>query len=324
MTTVMPDIAHSTLPQSPRRLERVGMTQVEIPLLVQRGGDPGSRDRIPALASGFVSLDDPSARGIHMSRLYKVLAQELPASPLSPEHLSGVLNRLLESHQGLSHSAEVVVSYTHLASMPALLSGLESWRHYPVVVRAQRQRGGAARADLAVQVTYSSTCPCSAALSRQLNQKRFAERFGQKGQVSAAEVSEWMGTEDSVGGEPHAQRSIATAVLRFEAPVNFPDIESLVSVLENRLGTPVQSAVKREDEQEFARLNARNLMFSEDAARRLAEALDNMSCSDFVVNVCHYESLHPYDVQASATKGVTGGLQSSDLLAMQEFFSGKR
>lgn len=324
MTTVMPDVAHSTLPQSPRCLERVGMTQVEIPLLVQRGADPNNRDRIPALASGFVSLDDPSARGIHMSRLYKVLAKELPAHPLSPEHLTGVLNLLLESHNNLSQSAEVVVSYTHLASMPALLSKLESWRHYPVVVRARRQQGESARIDLAVQVTYSSTCPCSAALSRQLNQKRFLERFGGPTQVSPEEVSEWMGTEESVGGEPHAQRSVATALLRFESPGNFPNIETLVSTLEKRLGTPVQSAVKREDEQEFARLNARNLMFSEDAARRLAEALDNMNCADFVINVCHYESLHPYNVQASASKGVTGGLQSNDLLAIQEFFSGKR
>lgn len=324
MSTVMPDIAHSTLPQSPRRLERVGMTQVEIPLLVQRAESSSNHDRIPALASGFVSLDEPAARGIHMSRIYKVLSQELPTRTLSAEHLAGILNLLLESHAGLSQSAEVLVSYTHLACMPALLSGLESWRHYPVVFRARKDIDQTTRIDLALQVTYSSTCPCSAALSRQLNQQRFTERFGHSPQVSAAEVREWMGTEDSVGGEPHAQRSTATAVLRIESPHELPNVGAIVTRLENSLGTPVQSAVKREDEQEFARLNARNLMFSEDAARRLAEALEDVNCSDFALNVCHYESLHPYDVQASACKGVPGGLQTSDILALREFFSGKK
>ena len=37
--------------------------------------------------------------------------------------------------------------------------------------------------------------------------------------------------------------------------------------MEAALGTPVQTAVKREDEQAFARLNGRNLMFCEDAPR---------------------------------------------------------
>ena len=44
--------------------------------------------------------------------------------------------------------------------------------------------------------------------------------------------------------------------------------------IESSLKTPVQAAVKREDEQEFARLNGQNLMFCEDAARRLQHELD--------------------------------------------------
>ena len=45
--------------------------------------------------------------------------------------------------------------------------------------------------------------------------------------------------------------------------------------MEAALGTPVQTAVKREDEQAFARLNAANLMFCEDAARRVAAVLSS-------------------------------------------------
>jgi GTP cyclohydrolase I len=61
----------------------------------------------------------------------------------------------------------------------------------------------------------------------------------------------------------------------------------------------VQTAVKREDEQAFAELNAANLMFCEDAARRVAAALANDARVDrYEVRVAHFESLHPHDAVA--------------------------
>ncbi len=53
-----------------------------------------------------------------------------------------------------------------------------------------------------------------------------------------------------------------------------PDLPSLITQMEDAIGTPVQTAVKREDEQAFAKLNAENLLFCEDAARRLKHALE--------------------------------------------------
>ena len=74
------------------------------------------------------------------------------------------------------------------------------------------------------------------------------------------------------------------------------------------LSTPVQTAVKREDEQEFARLNAANLMFCEDAGRRLKSVLDvNPEVLDFHVRVEHHESLHAHDAISVFAKGVPGG-----------------
>jgi GTP cyclohydrolase I len=70
----------------------------------------------------------------------------------------------------------------------------------------------------------------------------------------------------------------------------------------------VQAAVKREDEQEFARRNAHGPMFCEDAGRRLKAALDgDARLSDWRVEVAHLESLHPHDAVAIAAKGVAGG-----------------
>ena len=71
----------------------------------------------------------------------------------------------------------------------------------------------------------------------------------------------------------------------------FP-ITDLVDLIENSLKTPVQAAVKREDEQEFALLNGQNLMFCEDAARRLQHTMNaHEQFDDFWLRINHLESL---------------------------------
>ena len=85
-----------------------------------------------------------------------------------------------------------------------------------------------------------------------------------------------------------------------------------MQLVEETLKTPVQTAVKREDEQAFAELNGQNLMFCEDAARRLKSALDKSSrFTDFWLRVEHYESLHAHDAISSAVKGIQNGYNAS-------------
>ncbi len=69
--------------------------------------------------------------------------------------------------------------------------------------------------------------------------------------------------------------------------------------------------MKREDEQAFAELNGANLMFCEDAARRVAHTLDSDRVyRDFRVKVRHEESLHAHDAVSVACKGVPGGFRA--------------
>jgi GTP cyclohydrolase I len=76
----------------------------------------------------------------------------------------------------------------------------------------------------------------------------------------------------------------------------WPDLPSVIFQLEETIGTPVQTAVKRSDEQEFAKLNANNLMFCEDAARRIKKHLEQMSAvTDYWFKVEHQESLHAHN-----------------------------
>ena len=89
----------------------------------------------------------------------------------------------------------------------------------------------------------------------------------------------------------------------------FPVIE-LIDIVENTLKTPVQAAVKREDEQEFARLNGQNLMFCEDAARKIKAILERDKYADYWLQINHYESLHAHDAVAIAVKGITNGYKA--------------
>lgn len=85
----------------------------------------------------------------------------------------------------------------------------------------------------------------------------------------------------------------------------------LIDAIEDALKTPVQAAVKREDEQEFARLNGQNLMFCEDAARRLQHELhQHAGFADFWIRVNHYESLHAHDAVSITTKGILCGFKA--------------
>jgi GTP cyclohydrolase I len=158
-----------------------------------------------------------------------------------------------------------------------------------------------------VDVTYSSTCPCSAALARQLIQEKFTEDFAAGEALDHAAVLAWLGSEQGIVATPHSQRSMARVRVKLAPGFDFP-ITDVIDLVERALQTPVQTAVKREDEQAFARLNGQNLMFCEDAARRVQQALDaDERLTDFWVRASHFESLHPHNAVAVASKGIAGG-----------------
>ncbi len=111
-----------------------------------------------------------------------------------------------------------------------------------------------------------STCPCSAALSRQLIERAFSGRTRDHHAARSATVAHWLSRHASLA-TPHSQRSLAR--VRISLPAGAVDfgLLPLIDQCEQALGTPVQTAVKRADEQAFAALNGSNLMFVEDAAR---------------------------------------------------------
>ncbi|VVO07847.1 hypothetical protein PS710_03200 [Pseudomonas fluorescens] len=62
----------------------------------------------------------------------------------------------------------------------SLVSPLSGWKSYPVSIEA-RLKNAMFHVELKIDVTYSSTCPCSAALSSQLIQQQFVDDFVELG-----------------------------------------------------------------------------------------------------------------------------------------------
>ncbi|MFF3701566.1 GTP cyclohydrolase FolE2 [Pseudomonas qingdaonensis] len=287
----LPDIAAQASQQS-MPLEWVGMCGIALPITLDGV-------QVRASADAGVSLDDGASRGIHMSRLYLAL-EAFEHAAFSVGLVRQVLERFIDSHQGLSTTAYLRLGFELLLKRPALVSPLAGWKAYPMSVDA-RLENGVFHVELNSQVEYSSTCPCSAALARQLIQQQFVDDFANRINLDHAAILHWLGTAQGIVATPHSQRSTAHLHLRLTPGEEQMPFRQLIDLAEAALGTAVQTAVKRADEQAFALANGQNLMFCEDAARRLHLALQPLPWIDgFKLRVEHAESLHAHDAVAQS------------------------
>ncbi|MFT5139198.1 MAG: GTP cyclohydrolase I [Lysobacterales bacterium] len=301
----MPDIANEAQPAVSGKLEWVGMNEIEVPVRIE--DDKGDLIQSTAIVTAYVNLIDPDVRGIHMSRLYLHLDQAFRDRPLTPSALRQILHTFLESHKGLSDRALVRVDFDYVVRRKALTSDNEGWRRYPVSMIGMLE-GQEFSLEMGLEVLYSSTCPCSAALARQLIQEQFLKDFDEEKPVNFQRIHEWLGSEQGILATPHSQRSAAELRVRLLPTFQMFPIIELIDLIEGALKTPVQATVKREDEQEFALLNGSNLMFCEDSGRRIQTALNSDDrILDFWARCTHYESLHPHNAVSVITKGVAGG-----------------
>lgn len=308
LTKLMPDVAEAGKPVQKGALDWVGMNGISLPFRLKdaQSAEPMT---VQAKMGSFVSLDDPEAKGIHMSRLYLAQENMAKAAAVTPQDFADVLAQFIESHEGLSENASLSADFELVTLRPSLKSGNQGHKAYPAAIRASWRHGGP-ELELEINVPYSSTCPCSAALSRQIIQQGFEDRFGKKEAVTVEEVLAYLGSEDGINATPHSQRSNARVKIKVDPSLSAFPFLSMIDAIEAALNTPVQTAVKREDEQEFARLNAENLMFCEDAARRVTAVLNQQPWArDFWLRVDHYESLHAHDAVAINSKGIAGGYQ---------------
>lgn len=296
MNAVLPDISLTEVAPGLSPLEWVGMQGIDLPITLV---EPGYWRELHARADAQVDLPAPYVKGIHMSRLYRLLDGLSGGEALSPGALWQLLQAMVDSHRDCeSRSARLRLRFDLLTRRPALVTQeLAGWKSYPVCLDATLIHGVfVLRAT--VTVGYSSTCPCSAALSRQLVEQGFLAAFAGQRQLEPATVAAWL-RQHATLATPHSQRSEAQVDVDIAADAPTLGLLHLIDRIEQAVGTPVQTAVKRADEQAFAALNGQNLMFVEDAARRILAALGEGHTNPHV-HVRHVESLHPHDAVAWA------------------------
>lgn len=301
----MPDVAAQQKAQFNGTLDWVGMSRIALPLVIN-DQDLGNY-QAHTFVETYVDLAKPDVKGIHMSRLYLLLAEFSRQHVLTMDTLKTFLKDKLASHDGISSQTCLHIEFDYLINQPALKSEYSGWKDYPVSLKAI-WNGSDIQVELGVKVPYSSTCPCSAALSRQLMQQAFSEDFAEKDSIDKATIEQWLRSDRGSVATPHSQRSYADVRIQLNPSCEDLPISAIINVVEDVLQTAVQTAVKREDEQEFARLNGANQMFCEDAARRVKHALNQQTTvDDFWVRIEHIESLHAHDAVSVATKGIVGG-----------------
>lgn len=290
----MPDVTSLSHAEIASSLQWVGMKGIAVPILLdwQTNANTKALQTITAKASVYVNLEKPNAKGIHMSRLH-LLINKLAERECTKETIECLLDEMIHSQSEISSEAKIELAFEALLKKPALISDEIGYQSYPITIVAQKNDNGFLY-DFEITIPYSSTCPCSASLARQLYSNAINQTFPEQN-IDKATLLKWIQSDAGSIATPHSQRSYVYLRLSINDS-DWPDFPQLISQLESVIGTPVQTAVKRIDEQEFARLNANNLMFCEDAAKRIKKHLEKI---EFVKNywfkVEHQESLHAHN-----------------------------
>lgn len=297
----LPDVTSDINTDTPSTLQWVGMEDIAVPITIaMRNGNPQT---IATKAKVYVSLEKPDTKGIHMSRLH-VLINQLAGCDFNKQTVSQILEAMIDSQGNLGQAAKLDLSFELLLKKRALLSGESGYQSYPVTIKAEKTPQGLS-CEFQLTIPYSSTCPCSASLARQLYADAVNAQYAES-TIHKAELIEWIQSPAGSIATPHSQRSYAYVRLSL-ADNDWPNLSTLIFQLEEVIGTPVQTAVKRVDEQEFAKLNAENLMFCEDAARRIKHALERMHFADnYWFKVEHQESLHAHNAVVIDQKYLEG------------------
>ncbi|WP_420598688.1 GTP cyclohydrolase FolE2 [Neptuniibacter sp.] len=291
----------------------VGMNGIKIPISIE-DINMGFLDVIAKIDS-HVNLISNEDRGIHMSRIYIELCKFLKGGPININILQNLAKKILVSQNGISSRSQIKMDFDLSIPRRSLISDNTGWSNYSNSLNVALNETGEVRIELLTRIPYSSTCPCSAALSRQLLQKEFEQSFPSGEMISSETVQGWLLSEKGSYATPHSQRSLATVCVELDKDLGAFPIMRLIDLVEGSLKTAVLTVVKREDEQEFARLNGNNLMFCEDAARRIKNTLQHTKgFSDFWLKVEHFESLHAHDAVAFATKGLGSRYRSLSVI----------
>lgn len=276
----MPDLQNADFVGIP--IDFVGIQGMHLPLKIREKN--GDFQEVMAEVTGTVSLDAYN-RGVNLSRILRTLYK-------SKDDIFDInkVEDVLRNYQKdiKTFDAHILMNFKYRIWQDALRSVKEDgtpeggWQYYDITFDCNLDVTGEFKKIMHVRYLYSSSCPCSTALSEHAALTR------------------------GVYGIPHSQRSVAKLSLEFD---NLIWIEDVIDMCNDALTTEVLVFCKREDEQAFAEKNGAQPKFVEDAIRYLANTLNkNPDVTDYKVICSHLESLHAHQAVAVITKGKTGSI----------------
>lgn len=276
----MPDLQNANFVGIP--IDFVGIQGMHLPLKVREQN--GDIQEVMADVTGTVSLD-ASNRGINMSRILRSLYK-------SKDDVFDInkIEEVLRNYQKdlNTFDAHILMNFKYRMWQDSLRSMQDNacpeggWQYYNITFDCNLDVTGEFKKVMWVDFIYSSSCPCSTALSEHAALTR------------------------GIYGIPHSQRSVARVGLDLDSLVW---IEDVINACREALVTETLVFCKREDEQAFAELNASQPKFVEDAIRLLANQFNEMGgVQDYKIICSHQESLHNHNAAAVITKGVNGSI----------------
>jgi GTP cyclohydrolase I len=269
-------------------IRQVGVENVEVPFLLE--SKYGGFHQLNANVSMRTNLD-AETKGISMSRLLLTLKPylDLPLKHKLIEQILQDVKKNVESERSYmkfefrmpierksiisDHSFPIYYKCRFEGQLYPIKTDVEPVDVYRIVDHFRFFQG--------VIIQYASYCPCSAELCNHLS------------------VNE-------SNGYPHNQRSFADILVESD-PDHYMWLEDIVEAVESRIVTLPYPIIKRVDEQEIARVAAKNPMFVEDAIREISDALNNLPIKDWIVKCVHEESIHTSEAIAVNWKGMPGG-----------------
>jgi len=282
----LPDVQEDYSPKYKILIPKVGVENIKLPFnLALKNGD-----NINLVANTSIYTDlSQNKKGISMSRLLIAIEESLYEGlnwDIIKQDLIHISNSIGSDKSYLKFEFE----------LPILKKSPLTKYEYPMFHKCcfvGYKDKNFYRFLQSVEVQYTSYCPCSAELSKDLMKRNISCGF------------------------PHAQRSFAKIIIDVDL-INKHRIwlEDIIDIIINNIPTQPYPVIKRIDEQEIARIASNNPLFVEDAIRILSFNLNNLmekGINDWIVKCVHEESIHAHEAVAINIAGIIDGFTVNDI-----------
>lgn len=271
---------HNCSPKTNIYLNRVGITNVLKPVLIER---PTRKVALTAKINAYIALP-PEQKGVHMSRSAEVINEIVEESILKPaksleELCKDISKELLARHEYTDYAETEAEATYFLERRSGSRNNMES---YKLLARAIAKRNSKVRKMVGVEVLGMTACPCAMETIR--------ETFMKNKKI------------DKTPTITHNQRNITTLII--EVPENY-DVEAnnLIEIVESSLSSPTYEILKKNEEGNMVYAAHLNPKFVEDVVRevliKVLSFYKNLPDEALVsVKSISEESIHKHDAFA--------------------------